>query len=183
VPFGAQGSSYDAVSTTSSSNRSVFRGRGWSSKAFSFTHPNATITIEGSADVPPMSIDVPIVHPIVVTSPVPTGDAWITITRRSGATLTWSGGATNVDFAVSLTDGTNVISCDVPSAPGTGTVPASLLAYLAPKNGLVSAFANATRTKTVGHTHVSAVSGACAMYTPARKKREESYTAIPVMFE
>jgi uncharacterized protein (TIGR03437 family) len=90
-----------------------------------------TVTGSGGADVGSFSSNFTIPALATLTSPV----NWATVTRSSGTTVTWTGGAGNVVVEVySPTDNTNtngaVAVCTAPASAGTLTIPPYVLLAL-----------------------------------------------------
>ena len=114
----------------------------------------ATVTVTGSAAVPAFTMSLVAPSPITVTSPLPSSTMVYTISRSSDLVVTWSGGVdgtaqVNLSSNSSGTTPGLTISCNVPAAKGTVTVPASLMAGFGTSGGFTADVYNSA-TKNVG---------------------------------
>lgn len=100
----------------------------------------ATVSVEGSADVPAYEMDLVLPNPIQVTSPAAESDGNYSISRGSALNVVWNGGAEGfVTVSVSsdaAEDGDEVaIQCIVDASEGELSVPESFMAKLGESGG------------------------------------------------
>src|SRR5688572_27444723 len=93
---------------------------------------SATVTVEGSAEVPGYEMDLALPNPIEVTAPLADGDSTYTIAKGSDLNVTWIGGVegfVTVSLGSSEEDGAQ-ISCVVDASEGEVSVPEAFLSML-----------------------------------------------------
>ncbi len=108
--------------------------------------PGGTIGVSTTgATVPAFTAQVTAPSGATLTAPVCTQSTCPAISKATGLTVTWSGGAGTV--AIEVLAGSEQVNCEYPAAAGTATIPPAVLASL--PAGMASLFFNTVNATTV----------------------------------
>jgi hypothetical protein len=101
-------------------------------QTFTVTATGATVPAFG-----PVAVAAP--QPVALVAPAPASSAGFTLSTSADLVVEWTGGQSDAQmiFQAGGGGGDNGVSCSWNGAAGQGTVPAALLAPLAPHDGLV----------------------------------------------